>query len=513
MSLSRRRALALLGSAGALAVAAPFVDVLGLKTGRAMRGAQADVGRFAKRAIFFYFPDGVAGASANGEPSAWHATGSEFQFNLPAQLDGLRALQQDCLFFTGLSSGPTDSGSHPGGAKKLLTGVDGGNGMSLDQYLARNTSFASSPWQHLYLGGMSVQNNASGDKHIVYPSAGQTIAPEDNPRRAFGRLFESGLVQVGNPSPSPAPNPSPNPAPATGPTQAEIQAKKRKSILDLVKLDVTNLRQKLGNTERVKLDLHLESLREVEVRNQRIIDAATVTPVPNPSPNPSPNPNPSPSPSPNPSPSPALPQQTLCANPTLQYGVADAALYDPANFPAILRAQIDVAVLAMQCGLTQVATIQCSHHTSELIMSRFPATEMYRDNFDMRSHQASHYGPAHDTQKQEYAHFLMQRRWFVEQFAYLLRSLKNTPDPTSDGMSMLDTSVVLLCSEISDGNTHSHDNLPFVLAGKASGAISTGRLLSYGYERHSKLLASIARACGAGINGFGDVGGNLSNVA
>ena len=86
--------------------------------------------------------------------------------------------------------GGTDAGSHPGGAKKLLTGVDGGGGESLDRYLARS-ALGAAPFRHLYLGAMATQNNASGDKFISYPSAGTTAAPEDDPMTAFGRLFGS----------------------------------------------------------------------------------------------------------------------------------------------------------------------------------------------------------------------------------------------------------------------------------------------------------------------------------
>src|SRR5260221_14186576 len=82
----------------------------------------------AKRLIVFYFPDGVAGQSQTGEPSEW---------TMSDLLAPLAAYQSQCVFFRGLSMGPTDSGSHPGGAKKLLTAADYGNGVSIDQHLAQ----------------------------------------------------------------------------------------------------------------------------------------------------------------------------------------------------------------------------------------------------------------------------------------------------------------------------------------------------------------------------------------
>jgi hypothetical protein len=100
----------------------------------------------------------------------------------------------------------------------------------------------------------------------------------------------------------------------------------------------------------------------------------------------------------------------------------------------------------------------------------------------------------------------------VQQFAYLLQSLADRPDPAGGG-SMLDTSVILMCTEVCDGNTHLHDNMPFVLAGHGGGSINPGRLLSFGGTRHSELLVAIAHAMGEPIDSFGDAGGGpLSGV-
>jgi hypothetical protein len=137
-------------------------------------------------------------------------------------------------------------------------------------------------------------------------------------------------------------------------------------------------------------------------------------------------------------------------------------------------------------------------------MSRFPGTEMYDPSFDMRSHQASHYGASHDFAKREFDAFVKHGRYWVSQLSYLLDQLASRPE--GDG-TMLDHSLVLLCTEVCDGNTHLHDDMPFVLAGGASGRISTGRLLSTGGRRHADLLISLARAMGHDIDAFGDAWG------
>ncbi|MFO0725924.1 MAG: DUF1552 domain-containing protein [Myxococcota bacterium] len=432
MKISRRSLLQLAG-AGALSWSA-------------LRPRRARASATAKRLIIYYFPDGVAGASQDGEPSEWHASGSETGFTLGHQLEPLRSHRDHCLFFSGLSMGQTDAGSHPGGAKKLLTGVDGGNGESIDQYVSRTVG-ANMPWRHLYLGAAANMNGASGDKHIVYTGPGQTLAPEDDPRRAYRAIFGGGVP--------------------SGPMPVDTAAED-KSVLDAAIGDIQDLKARLGGVESSKLDLHLEALRDVERR----IMSMPMNPPP------------------------------ACGEPgSFMNGPPDSALYDPARFPEVLRMQMDLMVTAMACGITKVGTIQCSDHTSELIMSRFPGTSFSDPGFDMRSHQASHYGPRHDLGHREYRDYLEQRRWFVSQFAYLLDQLAARPE---DGGTMLDHSLVLLCTEVCDGNTHSHDDMPFILGGGMGGVLRTGRRLDFGGTRHSNLLLSLARAMGDGATSFGE---------
>lgn len=431
----------LLRTGAAAGLAASLAVLLRGRPSRAAGGA-------ARRLIVFYFPDGVVGPSQDGEPSLWHCTGGEQDFTLSPLLQPLAELRGECLFLNGLTMGPTDSGSHPGGAKKLLTATDGGNGTSIDHALAQSAG-KDAPFRHVYLGAMAAQDGSSGDKFISYPSPGQSLAPEDDPRAAFTALF--GAPNMGGGMADPA----------------------KLSVLDAAIGDLEALRGRLGAVERSKLDLHLESLRELEKRLQGPTGGGS------------------------------------CDMPAVDTGgFGEGQLHDSSRFPAILRAQTDLMLLATACGLTHVGVIQASQHTSELVMSRFEGTEMFDPNFDMRSHQASHYGPKHDAGKPEYAAYEKQCRWWVEQFAYLVQQLKDRPDPAGDG-SMLDSSLVLCCTEVCDGNTHLHDNMPFVLAGRAGGSISPGRLLDFGGRRHADLLLTIAHAMGQTWPSFGDASGGV----
>lgn len=446
--LDRPRRRDLLKTVGGLCVGGPLGALL-------PRYASA-AGGVAERVIFFYFPDGVAGSSQNGDPSKWHATGSETSFSLPEQTAPLEPWRDECVFFRGLSMGGTDAGSHPGGAQKLLTARDHGNGESIDQYLSRTVG-SSSPWRHLYLGVQANADGASGDKHITYPTAGVPIPPEDDPRRAFELLFGT----------APGGSPGTSPGTATGPAPDPVQG----SVIDTVMEDLASLRARLGTLESAKLDLHLDALRQMEQRIGGLPPTGGV-------------------------------DDASCDEPSVDMtGVSDGGLYAPESFGDLLRAQMDLMVLAMACGMTRVGTIQASHHTSELIMSRIPGTSFHDPGFDMRSHQASHYGASHDPGNDLYTAFSAQRAWWAEQFGALIGRLAAIPE--GDG-TMLDHSVLVLCTEVCDGNTHSHDDMPFVLAGRAGGRISTGRLLDRGYRRHGDLWASVAHAMGDPIAGFGD---------
>jgi hypothetical protein len=441
-----RRALIRGAAAGALAL--PFSGLLLPRQAHAQRGA-------VKRFVVFYFPDGVPGPSQNGDASLWHPTGGEFDFALPELLQPLAGRRDDCVFFRGLDMGRTDEGSHPGGAKKLLTNVDHGQGQSIDQFLAASAG-ADAPFRHVYLGVQSGAQGGSGDRFISYPSAGQSQPPEDDPLRAFNRLFTGGTVGGGG----------------GGMTSRDLL---ERSVMDGIMADMNDLGARLGPTEKAKLDLHMDALREVERRLGGMqLDEPT------------------------------QPPDASCSSPTLDSSGWDSSrAQDPALFPDIMRMQIDVLVQALACGVTRVGVLQGSYHTSELIMSRFVRPSGQSEDYDMRSHQASHYGAGHDRSRPEFSNFLIQRRWFVEQYAYMLDRLASLPD--GEG-SMLDTTAVLLCTEVCDGNTHSHSDMPFVLAG-GSASFRTGRLHHANGARHGDLFAAIAAAMGVDVQGFGQSSG------
>jgi hypothetical protein len=95
-------------------------------------------------------------------------------------------------------------------------------------------------------------------------------------------------------------------------------------------------------------------------------------------------------------------------------------------------------------------------------------------------------------------------RWFVEQFAYLLKRLKETSDPL--GGTLLDNTVVLFTNHMDNGAGHGVEgDIPMILGGSAGGHFKTGRYLRWTSRlAHNGLLASLATAVGVPTASFGD---------
>ncbi len=428
-SFNRRRLLQALGLGALGAAAWPHLP-----------SARAAVSSGARRVIFFYFPDGVPGISQGGEPSLWDAQGSGSNMTLSDLHTSLVPFKDQCLFLNGLTMGPTDAGSHPGGAQKLLTAWDHAGGPSIDQALG--TALGVSP---LYLGAMATEG-------ISYQAANTAPAsPENSPLAAFNRLFPGGHATPGGSASTPGTSNIPS-----DPDGA--------SVLDAVLGDLTDLSSSWSQSEKTKLDLHLSALRDLERTVKQLPPTVAVPSGPPPT----------------------------CADPQLSdYDASN--LNDPANYPRILRAQTDLMVQAMACNLTRVGLLQNSVHTSELNMAAFPDTAMFKANYYLGSHKASHYGATRNEGDELYHAYHQQIRWWVDQYAYLLQALKSRPE--GDG-TMLDYSLVVICTEISDGNTHSHDNMPFIVAGGGGGAVRSGQVLQCSNQSHGALYSALAQAMG-----------------
>lgn len=313
------------------------------------------------------------------------------------------------------------------------------------------------PHSSLQLGVGANFQNGSGSMSFI--GAGQQVKPDDDPLNAFTRVFGG----VGG---------------STDDGSADLIKRQKKSVLDAALGDLNSMKLRLGTTERGKLDTHLESLREVE---RRIMGNA-------------------------------ISACDIAAFNAAGYANSGSDSY-PKTFEredksqTVSELQMDLATLSLSCGATRVASLMFSHPVSPL--------HLKETGVALGNHDASHYGEPNSATAKD---FVTLKRWFMDRFVYLIEKLDSTPDDTG---TLLDNTLVFLCSELGDSNRHDHDNMPFVLAGGAGGALEMGRSLKYDgknagqNEPHTKLLVSIANAMGVDVSTYGYAGhgtGGLSGL-
>jgi hypothetical protein len=91
--------------------------------------------------------------------------------------------------------------------------------------------------------------------------------------------------------------------------------------------------------------------------------------------------------------------------------------------------------------------------------------------------------------------------WYSTQFAYLLDEMKKVKE--GDG-TLLDHTLLFWPNELSQAEIHDRRNLPYLLAGKASGKLQTGRYLEYKGDPHNRLLTTFLNVFGVPATGFGE---------
>jgi hypothetical protein len=162
----------------------------------------------------------------------------------------------------------------------------------------------------------------------------------------------------------------------------------------------------------------------------------------------------------------------------------------PSTFQEHLKLLMDLQVIAFQAEITRVSTLMFAR---ELSTSVYPETTI-RDPFHNLSH--------HSNDRGNMDRFAQLNTYHMTKFAYFLEKLKGIPD--GDG-TLLDHSLVLYGSSLSDGNQHNFSPLPIVLAGGASGQLTGGRHLQFPKDtRMSNLLAALLNKVGVPTEKFGD---------
>ncbi len=443
----RLKRRALLGVLGATALG-PFVPRLSTAQNAAP----------IKRMILVFQPNGVimdnwrpAGGTPAGAPlgplsrslAAFEAIKSKLSVvtGLDMTMPGFDNHQQGMGgLWTGSRMLPEEELAKPAGENAALAA-----GLSIDQAVAQATKgatrFDSLQFQ---VDRTSTGGLGPGWMTGIYSAPLQPVVGENNPYKMFDRVFEG----------------------FAGTNQEEIVQLRaeRKSVLDRVATELAALSATMGKTDRLKLDQHLEHVRSIE---RRLVDEAVVGPS--------------------------------CEPMKLSAALADEK--DPlanANYPAMVRLQTDIAMLALRCDLTRVLSLQYSYSVSGRVFDWLG----YEPPKDTRG-ATDHHEHSHDWDLTEVSkNFLSDiDRWYAEQVAYLATSLDAVED---GGATLLDNTCIVFGNEMARGG-HTLNDMPFLIAGGAAHGMPQGKNFDFRDTKtmHNRLLVSMGRGMGLTLDKFG----------
>lgn len=225
-----------------------------------------------------------------------------------------------------------------------------------------------------------------------------------------------------------------------------------RSVLDDLGEDLRKLRDELGAEDRRLLDEQADRVRELEAELRE----------------------------------PAL-QDVGHAVPELEPGVTR----DTSNMPRLSRMQIDLLVHAFTADFARVATLQYTNSVGGARMKWLGVEKGH--------HELSH---EPDTNAEAQDHLTRINKWYCEQVVYLANRLAATPEPGGEG-SLLDNTLILWTNELGKGNSHTLNNIPFVLVGGGLG-FRMGRAFKGSDIPHNRLHLALAHGFGHRISRFGN---------
>lgn len=401
------------------------------------------------RMAALFVPNGV-------RQDMWTPQGEGAEYELSPTLAPLQSLKSKILVLSNLWNQASNVGDgHYVKCSGFLTcttinkslGIDlNCNGRSLDQVAADHAEL-STPLRSLELGidpvTTGVDTNVGYTRvygsHISWNGPTSPLAKELQPRSVFDRL-----VRASKPSPA---------------------AWRERLMLDRVRQDAKELNQRLGVSDRQRMDEYLQSIRSIEQR---------------------------------------LGKQTGTSRSEWKpLGELDPTARPPQENPhqhqEHVRLMMDMIALAFQTDTTRVCTFMFGNAVSGRNFS-------FLDGVEGGHHDISH----HESKESKLTQYQLINRWHIEQYAYLLSKLDAMKE--RDG-SVLDRSMVLYGSGLRDGNSHNPHNLPIVLGGRGGGRIRSGQHLSFHSDTPlANLYAAMLSAFGTGQESFADSSGVLPGV-
>ncbi len=395
-----------------------------------------------KRFVTMYTPNGVI------HEGWWpKSVTSESAFELSESHAPLKSYKDRLLILGGLemkvaAEGP--GGPHQRGIGALFTNTQLGEGAFVDG-CGRSAGWAT---------GISVDQRVANVIGADSPVSSLPLGVRATENDVQGRISYSG---PGLPLP-PLSTPldvykrvfenflPPSPSPDQDAARALLA--QRRSVLDAVAKEFAALSPRMGSQDRQTLDSHLTLVRDVERRLSLGLGDCQ---------------------------KPELP-------PTL----------DPVSetdMPRIAELELDLLALSFACDRTRVASFEVSTALNRI---RYPWLSSMGEG-----HALSHTGASDVDAK---AQLIARQAWHASLIARLFDRLAATPE---DDGSVLDNTLLFWGNEVSMGTTHTHDNMPFLVAG-GGWAFRTGRYLQYSGNSHADLLVSLLNAMGVQDTTFGD---------
>ncbi|RMF43449.1 MAG: DUF1552 domain-containing protein [Planctomycetota bacterium] len=437
--IDRRTCLQGVGAALAL----PLLDAMDWEDAAAESDFQPPI-----RLGFMYMPHGVI------MDQFWPADAESFLSSPPPALESLRPVLDQCLVVRGISGVPIAPFNGAPHALELSTWLTAtlpnparrdeiDIAISADQ-IAANYIGAFTPLPSLELATMPQdwKENQEGlneayYSYCSYRSPTQPVPAETNPRNVLNRLFQTkdGVTP--------------------GSRAAQIDALDR-SMLDVVLGGARELRRKLPAADRRKLDEYLDSVRAVERRIAAIERRQQEA---------------------------ALEKAGIRSRGRRGTDTPPIEIKIPEGDKRseYMQVMCDLIVLAFQTDTTRVCTY---------IGSRPNGASYPELGFSDQHHSVTH----HNNQAEKVRKVAAITAFNIEQFAYMINKMSNLQE---GGGTLLDNCIMMWGSGLEDGNKHTRQNLPFILAGRGGGRLQTGRFLPDVRGNQGDLLTTLL--LGAGI--------------
>lgn len=446
---NRRGFLRGLGAAVALPALESFRPLLAANAGRAI-GTTASGAPL--RMAYLYIPNGV-------NVDLWRPKGTTSSYKLGETFKPMEALREDFQIFTGFeqknaAAGGDGPGDHARGVATFLTSARARKTAGSDIHLGISADQIAAQAAQSLTRLSSLELSADGVRKSGQCDSGYSCAYQ------FNLSWRSENQPM-----TPESNPRAVFERLFGAGSAKERATSlgqryatKQSMIDFVQQDAKALHRYLGRSDRNKLDEYLTGVREIE----RQIEKAEAMGLP------------------------------------LDPGVP-APKEKPRSYKEHLRLMLDMMVLAFKTDSTRISTFLMAHDGSNR-------------NFQEIGISDGHHNLSHHQQRKENLEKIAKiDHFYMEQLAYFLDRLKNTPDV--DGKSLLHNSMIVYGGCISDGNRHNHDDLPIVVAGNAGGAFSPGRHVELGENVPlSNLYVRMLNEFGVDAKRFGDSTGSLRKI-